>query len=300
VADIAQHGGAVRCGIELSRILVRNGRAIGIELSTGEQLHANGFVASGLNPQQTFLDLMPAEAVPASVRDAAAQFQYNLLAPLFGLHVALDEPPRYAAAAQRPELKEAFMVILGLERFGQFHEIVAAHERGEIPPPVAWGACPTLFDSSQAPPGKHAAFLWEKLPYALRGDPSNWAHEKDAHGAQLLKLWSELAPNLGRGIIRDQFVLSPADTETALPNMSRGDLLVGSFANNQVGYHRPFAGAGCYRTPVPGLYLCSGSTHPGGNITGLCGYNAARVIATDLCKRIWWNPPDVEQSLAAL
>src|SRR2546422_953543 len=300
VSDIAGHGGEVRCGLELRRILVRNGRASGVELSTGEQLHASAFVASGLNPQQTFLDLMPVEAVPVSVSEKAAQFQYNLLAPLFGLHLALDEPPRYSAAALHPELNEAFMVLIGLERFGQFHEIVAAHERGAIPPTVAWGACPTLFDSSQAPPGKHAAFLWEKLPYALRGDPSNWAREKDLHGARLLKLWTELAPNLGRGIIRDQFVLSPADTETTLPNRSRGDLLVGSFANNQVGYNRPFAGAGCYRTPVPGLYLCGGSTHPGGNITGLCGYNAARVIAADLGKGIWWSPPDAEQALAAL
>src|SRR5438552_1039526 len=120
----------------LRRILVRNGRASGVELTTGEQLHASSFVASGLNPQQTFLDLMPAEA--GSVREKAAQFQYNLLAPLFGLHLALDEPPRYATAALRPELNEAFMVLIGLERFVQFHEIVAAHERGEIPPPVAW------------------------------------------------------------------------------------------------------------------------------------------------------------------
>lgn len=300
MADITQHGGEVRCGIELRRILVRNGRASGVELTTGEQIYSKAFVASGLNPQQTFLDLMPAQAVPALVREKATQFQYNLLAPLFGLHLALDEPPHYAAASLRPELNEAFMVVIGLERFGQFHEIVSAHERGELPPPVAWGACPTLFDSSQAPPGKHAAFLWEKLPYALHGDPSNWAREKDAHSARLLKLWSELAPNLGRGIIGDKFVLSPPDTETTLPNMSRGDLLVGSFANNQVGYHRPFAGAGCYRTPVPGLYLCGGSTHPGGNITGLCGYNAARVIAADLGKGIWWNPPHAEQALAAL
>ena len=300
VADITRHGGEIRCGIELRRILVRNGRASGIELTTGEQIQASGFVASGLNPQQTFLDLLPADAVPAAVREQAAQFQYNLLAPLFGLHLALDEPPRYAAAAPRPALNDAFMVIIGLEQLGQFHEIVAAHERGEIPPPVAWGACPTLFDPSQAPPGKHAAFLWEKLPYALRGAASNWASEKEAHGARLLRLWSERAPNLGRGIIRDQFVLSPADTETALPNMSRGDLLVGSFANNQVGFNRPFAGAGSYRTPVPGVYLCGGSTHPGGNITGLCGYNAARVIAADLGKEIWWNPPDAEQALAAL
>jgi phytoene dehydrogenase-like protein len=300
VADIAEHGGEVRCRTELRRILVRNGRTAGVELTSGEELYASGFVASGLNPQQTFLDLMPPESVPASVRNAAAQFQYNLLAPLFGLHLALDEPPRYAAADLHPELNEAFMVIVGLERFGQFHEIISAHERGEIPPPVAWGASPTLFDPSQAPPGQHAAFLWEKVPYALRGNPSNWASEKQPHGRRLLKLWSELAPNLRDGVIRDQFVLSPADTESALPNMSRGDLLVGSFANDQIGYHRPFAGAGCYRTPVPGLYLCGGSTHPGGNITGLCGYNAARVIAADLGKMIWWNPPDVEQAIAAI
>src|SRR5216110_2384947 len=136
VADITQHGGEIRCGIELRGILVRDGRATGIELSTGERLQASGFVASGLNPQQTFLDLMPADAVPASVREQAAQFQYNLLAPLFGLHLALDEPPGYAGARLRPELNEAFMVLIGLERFGQFHEIVAAHERGEIPSAV--------------------------------------------------------------------------------------------------------------------------------------------------------------------
>jgi len=300
VADITEHGGEWRCGVELRRILVRNGRATGIELATGEEIHASAFVASGLNPQQTFLELMPAEGLPISVREAAARFQYNLLAPLFGLHVALDEPPRYAAAAQRPELNDAFMVLIGLERFGQFHEIVSAHERGELPAPAAWGACPTIFDSSQAPPGKHTAFLWEKLPYSLRGDPANWMGEKDAIGARLLGLWRELAPNLRRDIIRDRFVLSPADTETTLPNMSRGDLLVGSFANGQVGYNRPFAGAGGYRTPVPSLYLCGGSTHPGGNITGLCGYNAARVIAADLGKTIWWNPPDAETALASL
>src|SRR6266481_4070896 len=91
VADITQNGGELRCSIELRRILVRNGQATGIELTSGEQIHSSAFVASGLNPQQTFLDLMPPESVPAWVREKAAQYQYNLLAPLFGLHVALEE-----------------------------------------------------------------------------------------------------------------------------------------------------------------------------------------------------------------
>ncbi len=298
IADITKHGGEIRCGVELKRILVRSGRATGVELSTGEQLTAE-FIVSGLNPQQTFLELLPPEALPVEVRDRAAKFQYNLLAPLFALNVTLREPPRWAAAARRPELERAFMFIVGLERFGQFHDIVAAHERGEIPPPVAWGACPTLFDPTQAPPGQHVAFLWEKLPYALRGDARNWDAAQAAHGRDLLATWTEFAPNLADSVL-DSFTRSPLDTERALPNMTGGDLLVGSFANGQVGFNRPFPGAGSYRTPLPGLYLCGGSTHPGGNVTGLCGYNAARVLAADSGKKVWWNPPDAEAALARL
>ena len=148
--------------------------------------------------------------------------------PLFALNVALSEPLRYRAAEQRPHLNRAFMVILGLERFEQFSEIVAAHERGHVPETVMWGACPTLFDPTQAPAGKHVAFMWEKLPYAVHGDPTNWDALKDAHGGEVLRLWTRYAPNL-EGAVLDSFVRSPLDTERDLPNMRGGDLLVGSF-----------------------------------------------------------------------
>ena len=163
-----------------------------------------------------------------------------------------------------------------------------------------WGACPTLFDASQAPAGKHTAFLWEKLPYALNGAAANWDAEKERHARRMLALWSAYAPNLAEGAVLDWFCRSPLDTERQLPNMRRGDLLVGSFANGQVGYNRPFPGAGEYRAPVEGLYLCGGSTHPGGNITGLCGYNAAGVIAADLGLRQWWHSSSAEKALETI
>ncbi len=291
VNDIEEHGGSVRTSTELKSILIRSGRAVGIELANGDRIEVKGFVASGLNPQQTFMQLLDASVLPGIVREQAARFEYNRIAPLFALNLALTEPPRYRAAERQPELNSAFMVILGLERYSQFGEIVASHERGEIPPTVMWGACPTLFDPSQAPPGRHTAFMWEKLPYALRGDARNWDAAKESHGREMLSLWRKFAPNVTDSVVLDTFTRSPLDTERALPNMQAGDLLVGSFAQCQIGYNRPFAGAGQYRTPVPGLYLCGGSTHPGGNITGLCGYNAASVIATDLSVPIWWNPP---------
>jgi phytoene dehydrogenase-like protein len=291
VRDIEEHGGTVRVGVELRAILTREGRAVGVELASGERIEVQAFVASGLNPQQTFLQLLDAAVVPGNVCAQAARFEYNRIAPLFALNVALREPPRYRAAEKQPELNAAFMVILGLERWSQFAEIVAAHEQGKVPPTVMWGACPTLFDPSQAPAGRHTAFMWEKLPYALHGDARNWDREKAAHGKAILGLWAKFAPNLAGDVVLDTFTRSPLDTERMLPNMHAGDLLVGSFGRGQIGYHRPFAGAGQYRTPVPGLYLCGGSTHPGGNITGLCGYNAAAVVAADLGLQPWWHPP---------
>jgi phytoene dehydrogenase-like protein len=188
------------------------------------------------------------------------------------------------------------MVILGLDHLDQFHDIVRHHEAGTIPPTVMWGACPTLFDPSQAPPGGHTAFMWEKLPYRLNGDPKNWDAAREAHGAEMLKLWRRHAPNL-EGAVVDSFTRSPLDTERSLPNMREGDLLVGAFSNGQIGFNRPFAGAGHYRTHVSGLYLCGSSSHPGGNVTGLPGYNAAQVILADLGIKADWAPPPIAEQL---
>ena len=269
-AAVRETGGEIRTRCEPRRIVLERGRVVGVETVEGEMIRA-GFVASSLNPQQTFLDLLsPSE----DLRKKAEKFEYNLLAPLFALNLVLKNPPRY----RNPELEKAFMVILGLEDYAQFHDIVRHHEAGTIPPTVMWGASPTLFDPSQAPPGGHTAFMWEKLPYRLKGD---WDQVKDSHASEMLRLWTEYAPNLADDTL-GWFARSPLDTERSLPNMREGDLLVGAFGNGQVGHDRPFPGAGEYRSPIAGLYLCGSCCHPGGNITGLPGYNAAQVLLSDL------------------
>jgi phytoene dehydrogenase-like protein len=256
-------------------------------------------VASSLNPQQTFLDLLDRFLLPREIEERVRGFQYNLLAPLFALNLNLREPPRYRASADHPELDRAFMVILGLDHVDQFGEIVRHHEAGSIPPTVMWGACPTLFDASQAPAGFHTAFMWEKLPYRLGGDPANWDRARDAHAKVMLDLWRRHAPNLAEAVL-DRFTRSPLDVERTFPNMRAGDLLVGAFTNGQVGCDRPFPGAGLYRAHIGGLYLCGSSSHPGGNITGLPGYNAAQVILSDLGIKADWTPPPLAAQLAEL
>ena len=273
--------------------------AVGVETASGEVLRARLFVASGLNPHQTFLDLLDERDLPGAWRQKAADFRYNLIAPLFGLNLCLSEPPRYRAAEKLPHLDRAFMVILGLEDFAQYPEIVRHHEAGTLSPTVMWGASPTLFDPSQAPAGRHTAFMWEELPYRLGGDARNWDAAREPHGAEMLKVWTEYAPNLDDAVL-GWFARSPLDTERTLSNMREGDLLVGAFTNGQVGFHRPFPGAGHYRGPIAGLYLCGSSSHPGGNVTGLPGYNSAPVVLADLGLPAPWAPGPLEARLSRL
>ena len=285
IGAVEATGGKIVTNIELKRIQVESGKAVGVETADGRYYKASKLVASSLNPQQTFLELLDRKALPDDWAKKAENFEYNLLAPLFGVYLNLKEPPRYRAAENHPHLNEALMVVLGLETFEQFPEIVRHlvrhHQKGTIPKTVMWGCSPTVFDPTQAPNGMHTAFMWEKLPYALHGDPHNWDDYKDTHGDDMIKLWTEYAPNL-EGAILSSFTRSAYDTFRGFPNMREGDLLVGSFANGQLGYNRPFPGAGHYRTCFDSLYLCGSSSYPGGNVTGLPGYNAAQVMLRDL------------------
>ena len=50
----------------------------------------------------------------------------------------------------------------------------------------------------------------------------------------------------------------------------------------QMLHRRPLPGWSDYRTPIQGLYLYGAGTHPGGEVTGAPGHNAAHAILKDL------------------
>jgi phytoene dehydrogenase-like protein len=75
-------------------------------------------------------------------------------------------------------------------------------------------------------------------------------------------------------------VTGPAELEARNPNLVGGDVNAGA-ADLRGLLARPVARPVPYRTPVPGLYLCSASTPPGGGVHGMCGYLAARAALSD-------------------
>jgi phytoene dehydrogenase-like protein len=294
------HGGDVLVNQTPRRIVVERGTAVGVELSDGSFIRARKFVASSLNPIQTLLDLVGADHLPAGLAPRVERYRFSVVGPLFGVHLALHDAPAYRAANFDPDAGRAFMSVMGLETPEQ---IYALHDRlsaGRLPERI-WmnSAVPTLHDPTQAPPGKHTAFVWQKVPYRLdyageRGG-HRWDAAKQQHLDAVLARWREYAPNLTDDAIVNRFAFTPLDTERHFPNMAQGDLNVGWFDQEQIGAGRPLPELAHYRTPVRGLYLCGACTHPGGNITGFPGYNAAGVIARDLGLEPWWPIADVRQ-----
>jgi phytoene dehydrogenase-like protein len=294
VADVTEHGGTILTSAEVRRIVIERGRATAIDLADGRRIRARRFIAASLNPQQ-LVALVGAERLPPHWSRAAEQYRYNVVGPLFGVNVALREPPRYLT--EDVDVSRAGLTILGLDAPD---EIYALYE-GRLPSLASiWGTTPTAHDPTQAPAGVSTAFMWQKVPYALDGDPRHWDARREAHAASILDRWRRFAPNVDGGNVLSRAAVTPLDTERRFANLRGGDLGVGWAGPAQWGAARPFPGSGGYRVPVAGLYLCGAAAHPGGNITGLPGYNAARVIAADIGAPLWWDPPDLVARWSAL
>jgi phytoene dehydrogenase-like protein len=117
--------------------------------------------------------------------------------------------------------------------------------------------------------------VWvQYAPYHLR--EGNWDDEREALGDQVIDLIESYAPGFKQRILARQ-VLTPLDLERIF-GLTEGHLYHGELALDQMFFMRPVAGWARYRTPVGGLYLCGSGTHPGGGISGLPGFYAAREV----------------------
>jgi phytoene dehydrogenase-like protein len=282
--------------VGVERILVDQGRATGVVLEDGNVIKARKFVASNVNPVETFIELVGRENLDGKFADLAAGFRFSKTTPIFATNLALNERPKYITEEAHPEVVGAFMHIVGLENYEDLRNLFADCRTGQLPrKPFMNGATPSFHDPTQAPPGKHTAFMWQLAPYNLMGNPANWDNLRAEWFARQLARWREYSPNLTEDNILSMNSTTPLDIERHDRNMYCGDWMVGEYSGDQALENRPFPGWSQYRTPIEALYLTGSSCHPGGNITGAPGYNAAQMIARDLGIDLWWKPVDVRK-----
>lgn len=283
------HGGAVATGVGVRRVLVSGKRATGVELEDGTRHSAAKAVITNVEPKRSFLQMVGEEFLPPAFVTRVRNYHARGRS-LMVLHLALSEPPQYRAARDNPPANRAF----SQEMFGAtMAEQVDAYQqiaRGEPPRKEMLQICmPTLYDPSQAPPGKHTAVVWQYAPYAVAPEgPVGWKRAREEYAAHLLDLWRGYAPNMTRDKILAMQIQDPTDTERHNINMVNGVDVVGDMSPDQMGYFRPFAGWSNYRSPLEGLYMCGGYCHPGGGVHAGAGHNAAAVIAQDFGLDRWW------------
>ncbi|MBC7142871.1 MAG: hypothetical protein H5U18_12085, partial [Rhodobacteraceae bacterium] len=96
---------------------------------------------------------------------------------------------------------------------------------------------------------------------------------RDRLAASVLAVLEEAMPGIGARVTGTE-IATPADIEARF-GLPGGHWHHGEFRVDQMLMLRPFGGAAQYRMPVAGLYLCGAGAHPGGDISGAPGWNAA-------------------------
>lgn len=130
--------------------------------------------------------------------------------------------------------------------------------------PFCLVAQPGVVDPTRAPEGKQTLWAYCHVP---PGSPEDMT---DRIEAQI----ERFAPGF-RDLVIARAVKTAVQEEQANPNYVGGDI-AGGMATLRQTVFRPTVRWDNYRTSVPGLYLCSASTPPGGGVHGMCGYGAAR------------------------
>jgi len=278
LASAAQASGAViRTAAPVKRILVRDGRAYGVQLVSGEEIPAR-VVISNADPKRTFLKLIERWHLDDDFASEVEAFKCE--GASLKINLVLDGLPNFTAYPTEG---------LGLPHMTTMHAcpsmdyIDRAWEDAlsGIPSmhPMLECTIPTAYDDSIAPPGKHIMCMFiQYAPYRLKEGTWNDAL-KEKFADRCIDLLSEYAPNI-KNIITHRQIISPLDLEQEY-GMTGGSLFHGDMSLDQLYFMRPVAGWAKYRTPLHNLYMCGSGTHPGGGVMGAPGYNCAREVISD-------------------
>lgn len=267
-------GVAIRCEAPVAEVIVKNGRAVGVALESGEELYAR-YVVSSLDPRRTFLKLMDPRQLPGDFVEAIRR--YKIRGSSGKVNLALSGLPHFTALpGEGPLHRGAISISPSVDyierayddaKYGQFSRR-----------PYIDCLLPSMIDPDMAPPGRHVMSCFvQYAPYSLEG---GWDDaQREAFGDAVVETLSEYAPNL-KDLILHRQVLTPLDIER-ITGLTEGNIFQGELALHQLFFLRPAPQWSNYRTPIANFWQCGSGTHPGGGIMGASGRLAALELLKD-------------------
>ena len=257
-------GGSQRLADALASYL----RSLGGAIETGRRIASLDELPVGREP--VLLDVTPRQLLalaggrlPDGYRRRLARYRYG--PGIFKLDW-LNGPIPWTA----PDVGRAGTVHLGgtLDELMASEAAVTAGVHPEQPFVLLVQA--SCFDATRAPAGRHTAWAYCHVPHGSTRDMTA------AIEAQV----ERFAPGFS-GVIAARSAMDSAEVQRRNPNNVGGDIN-GGLQNLRQLFTRPIARVSPYSTPMPGVFLCSSSTPPGGGVHGMCGYWAARAALRKL------------------
>lgn len=265
-------GAQIRTGVEVEKIMIRDGKAWGVRLKSGEEIQAK-IVASNADPRRTFLGLVGEEHLNGATVQKIKKFK--LVASGLRLNYALSRKPNFLIPEERRV--GAVMYCPSLE----YAERAFAEAILGDPPkrPLLLLDVPTITDHTLAPPGTHILQSWVN-PTVYAPKQGSWDAIKQSYVDNLTDLIAEFTPDFKSSVLHS-FLQTPVDFERRF-YATGGDVEHGDFSWYQQLWFRPMLGCHDGRTPIRNLYIVGAGIHPGGGVRALPGMIAARGILDDL------------------
>jgi phytoene dehydrogenase-like protein len=274
IASAARSLGAeIRTETPVARIIVKNGRATGVALESGEEIEASD-VLSSVDSRRTFLGLVEPGTLDAEFEEEVSRFKFR--GSSGKVNLAIDRLPDFTCLPGEGEhLRGAISFSPSIDEMEQAYDD-AKYGRFSRKPYIDM-IIPTLVDPSMAPPGKHVISCFvQYAPYKLAPELGTWDDQREAFGDAVIDRIAEFAPNI-RDVILHRNVQTPLDIERTT-GLSEGNIFQGELSLEQLFFNRPVPGYARFRTPIRDLWLCGSATHPGGGIMGANGRIAAMEV----------------------
>ena len=266
VAGLERHGGAIRYKARVTKVLLDNGKAIGVRLADGEEIRARR-VVSNATRWDTFGGLIEAQDTPAQERTWRRRYKPS---PSFlSLHLGV----------------EASLIPAGTHCH---HLLLEDWQAMEDEQGVVFVSMPSLLDPSLAPPDRHIvhAFSPSSIEAWSGLEPAAYAAKKQADADRLIaRLETAILPGLAAAI---------RHREVGTPRSHR------RFLGRSGGSYGPVPALRLpgllpmpfNRTAIPGLYCVGDSCFPGQglNAVAFSGFACAHRLGADLGLNPWALP----------
>jgi len=266
-------GAEIRTDAPVSKIKIKNGRAVGVVLENGDELDAK-IVVSNADPKRTLMGMVGEDQLPEDYVTGLKRYKFR--GSSGKVNLALDALPNFKCRpGEGPHLAGDITIAPSIDYLEKAYDDAKYGEYSKKP--FIDMVIPSLTDPSVAPPGKHVMSCFvQYAPYHLKEGADKWPEKREAFGDAVIDTLSDYIPNL-KDIILHRQVLSPWDIEK-LTGLTEGNIFQGELSLEQLLFQRPVAGYSDYTTPIKDLWLCGSGTHPGGGVIGSSGELSAKTI----------------------